>query len=82
MLHAPPPLESTFHEHRNFVLVMDLALDSISDSKPFIHWLFRRSDSLSLSSVSPTKSLQVLESEKHLFKILRAAAENIQSTPT
>lgn len=84
MLPASPPLESTFHEHRNFVLVMDLALDPINDSKntALTHWLFfRKSDSLSPSSVSSKKIWQSLESEQNLFKILRAAAENTQSIP-
>jgi hypothetical protein len=84
MLPASPPLESAFHEHGNFVLVIDLALDPINDSKntAFSHWLFfRKSDSLSLSSVSQKKSVQSLESEQHLFEILRASAENTQSTP-
>lgn len=34
---------------------------------------------LSLSSVSPKKSLQSLESEQHLLEQLRAASENTQS---
>lgn len=33
VLPVSPPLESAFHEHRNLVLVIDVALESISNAK-------------------------------------------------
>lgn len=77
MLPVSPPLESAFHEHRNLVLVIEVALESISDAKnpAFILWSSRKSESFPLICFSK---------EKFAISGIRAAStgniKNTQST--